>query len=124
MFRSPTAAGLPPFSTLYADLPASHAQISRHLGLTQATVKKYLREDQAPRAVMLALFWESTWGRSAADCEASNYAQLQYMGAQILREKNQLLLEQIALLEQQLALQEDGAANGPIYRIGLKPLNF
>lgn len=124
MFRSPTAAGLPPFSILYADLPASLAQVSRHLGLTQTTVKKYLRDDQAPRAVMLALFWESRWGRSAANCEAANFGQVHQAHAQSLQVKNQVLLDQIAQLERELGHQDGGAANGPIFRIGVKPLNF
>jgi predicted transcriptional regulator len=125
MFRSPTAAKLPPFSMLYDDMPASLAQIARHLGLTPATVQKYLREDQAPRAVMLALFWESRWGRSTADCEAANFGQVHYAHAQCLKEKVQVLQEQIGLLEAQLGQQDGGgAANGPIWRIGLKPLNF
>lgn len=123
MFRSPTAAKLPPFSILFHDIPATLSQISRHLGLTPQTVTKYLRDDQAPRAVMLALFWESRWGRSAADCEAANFGQVHYAHAESLKEKNQVLRDQIALLELELSRQ-DGAANGPIYRIGLKPVNF
>lgn len=125
MFRSPTAAGLPPFSILFHDIPASLSQISRHLGLSPGTVRRYLRDDQAPRAVMLALFWESRWGRSAANCEAANFGQVHYALAQSLKEKNQVLLDQIGLLEAALALQDGNhAANGPIWRIGLKPVNF
>lgn len=124
MFRSPTAAGLPPFSILFHDIPASLRQISRHLGLTPATVRRYLRDDQAPRAVMLALFWESRWGRSAANCEAANFGQVHYAHAQSLQKKNQVLLDQIAQLERELGHQAGGAANGPIFRIGIKPVNF
>ena len=123
MFRSPTAAGLPPFSILFHDIPASLSQISRHLGLTPATVRKYLRDDQAPRAVMLALFWESRWGRSAANCEAANFGQVHHAHAQALQATNQVLLDQIAQLEHELA-QQSAAANAPIWRIGLKPVNF
>lgn len=124
MFRSPTAAKLPPFSILFHDIPASLSQISRHLGLSPTTVRKYLRDDQAPRAVMLALFWESRWGRSAADCEAANFGQVHYALAECLKEKVQVLQDQISLLEDELAQNTGGAANGPIYRIGVKPVNF
>lgn len=123
MFRSPTAANLPPFSILFNDLPASVSQISRHLGLTPATVRRYLQRDQAPRAVMLALFWESRWGRSAADSEAANFGQAHYALAQSLQQQNAELLRQLVQLEEALS-RNDGAANGPIYRIGQAPLNF
>ena len=124
MFRSPTAAGLPPFSMLYHDIPASLPQIARLLGVTPATVRRYLRTENAPRAVMLALFWESQWGRSAANAEAHNFGQVHHALAQCLQEKNEVLLQQIALLEAELGNQTGSAANGPIYRIGLKPVNF
>lgn len=123
MFRSPTAAGLPPFSILFHDIPANLRQISRHLGLSPGTVRRYLRDDQAPRAVMLALFWESRWGRSAANCEAANFGQVHQAHAKSLQVQNQVLRDQIAQLELELGLQ-GGAANGPIFRIGVKPLNF
>ena len=72
---------------------------------------------------MLALFWESRWGRSAANCEAANFGQVHYAYAQVLKEKNEVLLDQIAQLECELGHQ-GGAANGPIWRIGMKPVNF
>lgn len=122
MFRSPTAAKLPPFSILFHDIPADLRQISRHLGLSPATVRKYLRDDQAPRAVMLALFWESRWGRSAADCEAANFGQVHYALSQCLSEKVKVLEQQIALIEAELAQNTGSAANGPIYRIGQPPV--
>lgn len=124
MFKSPTAAKLPPFSILYHDLPASPAQIARHLGLSPATVAKYLRTDNAPRAVMLALFWESRWGRSAADCEAANFGMVHYQHSQALRAQNAALLAHIAQLEAELGNQVGAAANGPIFRIGQRPTNF
>ena len=33
---------------------------------------------------MRALFWETTWGQSAADCNAINQARMNYMHAKVL----------------------------------------
>lgn len=118
MFRAPSHAGLPAFSTIVADLPASPAQVARHLDLTKATIARYTATDQAPRAVMLALFWESRWGRSAADCEAANWGAVYYRKAMGLERENAALRRQIAQLEGLLAEQASGAANTPFFRLG------
>lgn len=116
MFRAPTAAGLPPFSFLLHDLPASPHQGARHLGLTTRTTKHWLKAEQAPRPVMLALFWESRWGRSAADTEAANYGAVYYRLAMGLQLENEVLRLQIQQLQD---LETMGAANGPVYAPGL-----
>lgn len=83
MFRAPSRAGLPGFEVMLADLPASHSMVARHLGLQESTVATYRRMGTAPRAVMLATFWETRWGRSAADTEAANYGAMYYREAQM-----------------------------------------
>ena len=62
MFRSPTASGLPGLAVMLDDLSAHHDQIARHLGIAPGTLATYKRTGQAPRCVMLALFWETRWG--------------------------------------------------------------
>lgn len=104
-------------STLLADLPATPRQIARHLDLSESTLKRYEREDQAPRAVMLALFWESRWGRSAADCEAHNWGAVYYRKAMGLERENAALRRQLAALEAMLQDQQ-GAANSPFFKHG------
>ena len=56
-------AGLPGLNFMLADIPANHNQVARHLGVTEQTLKKYIKSEGAPRAIMLALFWETRWGR-------------------------------------------------------------
>lgn len=114
MFRSPRGAQLPSLHLMLQDLAASHDQIARHLGITRRTLQRYIQADSAPRAVMLALFWETRWGRSAADTEAANWAALHYRSAMIERRTNEALRRQIDRLQ---ALQH-GAANAPLYRVG------
>lgn len=118
MFRAPSQAGLPHVSTLLADLPATPKQIARHLDLTETTIQRYQRDGQAPRAVMLALFWESRWGRSAADCEAANWGAVYYRKAMGLERENAALRRQLEAMERLLSDGNHGAANGPFFRHG------
>lgn len=114
MFRSPSAAGLPGLAVMLADLPANQQEIARHLGITPRTLQRYKETGSAPRAVMLALFWETRWGRSAADCEAANWGAMHYRNAMVERRTNQALRRQIEALRADLAARH-GAANEPIY---------
>lgn len=116
MFRAPSQAGLPPFSVLLADLPAHPAQVARHLGLSPACLARYAAQEQAPRPVMLAMFWESRWGRSAADVDASNTAAAQFQRAEALARENAALRRYVARLEADLsAAPGQRAANAPVW---------
>jgi len=100
------------------DIHASTEQIAKLLGLTPATIERYRREGQAPRPVMLALFWETKWGRATADCEAVNWAASHYQQAQALRRENERLVKQLLTLESEISKQNVGAANCPLFQIG------
>lgn len=118
MFRSPRYASLPHLHTMLDDIPATTEQIAKLLGLTPATIERYRREGQAPRPVMLALFWETKWGRATADCEAVNWAASSHQQAQILKRENARLVKQLLTMETEISKQKDGAANGPLFQIG------
>ena len=115
MFRSPSRAGLPPLRLLIGDLPATTRQIATHLDITQRTMERYIAADQAPRPVMLSLFWETRWGRSAADCEAANYGAMQAGHAHALARENAQLRKRINQLELLLDTPHAGAANRPFF---------
>lgn len=117
MFRAPSMAGLPSLDQLLADLPATPEKVARHLGISPRTMRSYMQAGAAPRPVMLALFWETRWGRSAADCEAANFAAIHYRRAQSAERQNVALVRQIAVLECELAKSDSGAANSPIWRV-------
>lgn len=139
MFRSPSQAGLPGINVMLADLPANYKQVARHLGITLQTLKKYVKADGAPRAVMLAIFWETRWGRSAADTEAANWGAMYYRQAKGLEREAETLkkrlasLEQelragferefdalrkhVSILEKELAIGSYGASNSPIFMV-------
>lgn len=74
MFQAPSAAGLPPLSILLDSIAAPPARLARHLGISRRTLARYRRADQAPRPIMLALFWESHFGRSWAHAAVFNEA--------------------------------------------------
>lgn len=120
MFRAPSAAGLPSFEVLLRDLPATPEEVARHLDISIHTLDRYRRQGHAPRAIMLAMFWESRWGRSAADVEAANWGANYYRLAQSFERENATLRAQLLQLEMQLAEGGVGAANAPFYRVGAR----
>jgi hypothetical protein len=67
------------------------ADLAKFLDISPRTLGSYRSKGQAPRVVMLALFWESTWGQSAANCDAVNWGRLQF-------QENAMLKRQIAKL--------------------------
>lgn len=112
MFRAPYPAHLPHLQYILDDLRYSDAQLARLLDLKPATIKKYRREGQAPRAVHLALFWESRWGIS------TNHAAGNYALAESLKRTNARLVKKILTMEKELARHKTAPANAPIFQIG------
>lgn len=118
MFRSPTGAGLPALQTMLDDIPATPRQIAAHLGIKESTLATYRRNNAAPRAIMLALFWETKWGRSAADSEAANFGALHQLGAKMARQDLERMAGIVWRLELEIARDQGGRpANLPIFRI-------
>jgi hypothetical protein len=70
-------------------------QIAKHLGVSTRTVKRWRSKDHAPRAVMLALFWQTRWGVSAINCAAENDARMYAGYARCLSEASGLRLPSI-----------------------------
>lgn len=109
MFRAPRQ--LPTLDAMLSDLGRPPADVvARALGVTPRTVRRWLADGDAPRPVLLALFWESRFGRSqfAADAQnAAMWARAQVAGLE--REK--------ATLERRVAYLEGlacyGSANAP-----------
>lgn len=105
----------PPLSILLADLGSPSAPaIAQALGVHPRTVRTWTRRDAAPRAVLLALWPLTRWGRSSLECEAINRAQLAQAIAHSLQRDAAGLQARIAYLERMLA-SVDPAANGPAW---------
>ncbi|MFD2755170.1 hypothetical protein [Comamonas terrae] len=117
MFRAPYPAHLPHFATVLDNVPGTIEQKARLLDITPATLRKYKARGQAPRAIHLALFWESIWGIQTANATATNQAAQYFALAQSLKRKNNELVKQMLTMEKELT-KPDLAANSPIFRIG------
>ena len=113
MFRAPGQT--PPLSYMLDDLLTSElAQIAKHVGVSVRTLQRWRDMDQAPRAVMLALFWETRWGASTIDTELFNTAQVHRSHAQALERESIALRARISRLE---TIGDFGAANGPAWHV-------
>lgn len=101
----------PPLSTMLDDLTTKDpASIAQHLAITTKTLERWKAADDAPRAAMLALFYETRWGSSLVYTTAHNgrmYAENQVRG---LQAENATLRTRIARLEK---IGDFGAANAP-----------
>lgn len=114
MFRAP--GQLPPLSLLLDELTTRCPhRIAAHLGVTPATLKRYQARDEAPRAVQLALFWESRWGQSTLDCEIWNRDKVQRGQIDALQREGHQLRAQISRLAQLVDQGDYGAANAPLW---------
>jgi len=109
MYQAPKF--LPPLPLILDDLPMSHPRhVAKHLGVSERTVWAWKAAEQAPRPAMLALFWETHWGRGLADAVAYNEAQVHRGLSQALQREIEVLRARIKHLE---AIGEFGAANAP-----------
>ncbi len=102
---------LPPLELLIADIgrPSPRA-LAKALHVSERTVRRWIREEQAPMPVMLALFWVSRWGVSAVNAEAHNAAVMQ---AQLANAHAREVLELRERLRRMGQIADFGAANDP-----------
>lgn len=104
---------MPDWGTMLRDVPAKPDQLARHLAVSTRTLERYSAAGDAPRAVMLALFWETRWGISQADTDAANQATRFYALAQSLKRENEQLRADLQKLQQ---AADFGCANAPLWR--------
>lgn len=98
---------------MLADINKTDAQIAHHLQISLRTLQRYKRNDSAPRAILMALFFETQWGKSAVDADSANTAQVWRQYAQALERQIVAMRAQIDELEK---LRSDGAANEPFFK--------
>jgi hypothetical protein len=105
---------LPPLSVLVDDLHGhvDHNSIGQHLGVSGLTVRRWRDADCAPRAAMLALFWETRWGLSMLDAQAVNLVRSHVGLNNALKNENAALQRRIQYLE---SVGSFGSANAPTF---------
>ncbi len=102
---------IPALSALLEDLGnPSSAAVAKALGVHVSTVERWRREERAPRTALIALFFTTTWGRSAVNCQAENDASLYFGYAAALRTELDAANAKLARLGQ---IGEFGSANDP-----------
>lgn len=111
-FVAPPPGQIGSLAILADAIPAGLPAVAHHLGITPRTLAGYLASDNAPRAVKVALFVESDYGRNLIHTEAHNSAAMHAGLVDALRRENATLLARIARLE---ALGYFGAANSPLH---------
>lgn len=88
------------------------AELARALDVSPVSVRRWVRADQAPRPVLLALFWLTRWGQSVVACDATNQAQQLAGLLRCLREQLDQAHAEVAELHR-TSIDAAGAANGP-----------
>ena len=122
-----TPRQLPQLLTMLDNIPASEKEIAKHLGLSLTTLKKYRRNEQAPRPVMLALFWLTSWGMGAIDAELVNRERFARQALEFSRLEVLALRDQVRLLEAErgrYAVAANAPAFGSVGSVGFSPLFF
>ena len=116
MFR---ATNIPALSWLLDGLRTRNpATIAKHLGISVATLERYRKADHAPRPILLALWYESSYGYQELFTEAHNSACMANRLASSLETEVSHLRQRVDLLQ---SLGTHGAANDPIQRPHWQP---
>ncbi len=109
MFR---ATHTPPLPVLLDDLQTRDpVAIAGHLGVSVRTLERWKQAQDAPRAALLALFYETRWGYSLTESTAHNGHMIERHWRQALQREAAALRLRISRLE---AIGDFGAANQPI----------
>lgn len=103
---------------MLGDLGKPPKDVAKALGVTQRTMQRWIAADQAPRAVSLAIFWATSWGRSLIETEAHNQARQAFGLADCMVRENARLRRELARL---CAIGDFGAANAPTIRTVQRP---
>lgn len=112
MFR---ATHTPPLSYLLDDIfEKDSKKVAKFLGVTVRTLERWKATNKAPRAAMLALFYESRWGYSLMYTTAMNGEKYAREESESLRRLNAALRLRIARLE---VLGNFESANEPMLKV-------
>lgn len=123
MNARPTRAGwlalaprdLPTFRQLVEDLADPGVTvIAQFLGVAESTVKRWGARDNAPRVARAALYYQTSYGRSAIDVGMFNDCRMLAMAVDNLQIENKRLQK---LLEHVGGIGEFGSANDPVQEI-------
>lgn len=92
----------------------SAAELASALGVSVRTASRWIAAESAPRPVLLALYWCTTWGLAEINCEAINDALMQAQLCMSWRSRAERAEAQVSLL---LRLHDYGSANSPLMAV-------
>lgn len=102
---------LPSFNQILPHLGNPHPRrLAQYLRVSERTIYHWKKTDKAPRAVCLALFWESSYGQQTIDCELFNSMQAHKMLSESLKRNVVNLEARVRYLEKNGPF---GSANEP-----------
>lgn len=108
----------PSLSAMLEDIGKPRAEhLAMAMNVHADTARRWIREDEAPQAVMLALYWVTRWGASAADANAYNDAAMSASLARSRQQEVTMLQEQVAHIER---IADFGSANDPLLQVSSK----
>lgn len=110
-FHAPKDIYGPELLRMFIDELGGPKRVHKYLGVSERTVWHWLSAGRAPRAAVLALFWESRWGRSQIFTEQVNEIRLLYRQVCILQDQYQKAKDIITGLRAMHA----GSANEPLF---------
>lgn len=110
-FHAPKDIYGPELLRMFIDELGGPKRVHKYLGISERTVWRWLAAGRAPRAAVLALFWESRWGRSQIFTDQVNEIRLLYRQVCILQEQYQKAKDIITGLRAMHA----GSANEPLF---------
>ena len=95
----------PSIKDMIVDLFASgHSlrSLAKYSGVSESTLKRYIKSDRSPKAIRMALFWICSWGRHHMHIDITNEARAFTGLARALQSQNDALRASVQTLEQDL----------------------
>jgi hypothetical protein len=105
---------LPPLSAMIENISGAdnNEQLAKYLGVQVDQLTNWKIAEDAPRSVMLALFWETKWGASVLNCQAQNSEKVWRDLALSNKREIDTLRARITRIE---SLGHHGSANSPLW---------
>lgn len=110
-FHAPNNIYGPGMLRLFIDELGGIKRVHKYLGVTERSINRWIATGRPPRAAVLALYWESKWGRSQIFTDQVNEIRLLYQQVCILQEQYQKAKDIITGLRAMHA----GSANEPLF---------
>lgn len=96
---------------IFVDELGGPKAVTKYLGVHENTMRRWLSTGRVPRAAVLALFWESKYGRSHIYTDQVNEIRLLYRQVCLLREQFQRAKDLVTGLR----AMDSGSANEPLF---------